>query len=49
MNTKQRLRKKYFTIRKNKYFEIRCDFFKPLTKILNKGTKNNLNVTLKRK
>ena len=40
MNTKQRLRKKYFTIRKNKYFEIRCDFFKPLTKILNKGTKN---------
>ena len=34
MNKKQRLRKKYFTIRKNKYFDIKFDFFKPLKKVL---------------
>ena len=40
MNKKQRLRKKYFTIRKKKYFDIKFDFFKPLNKVLDKGSKN---------
>ena len=36
MYNKDRLRKKYFFIRKKKYFEIKSSFFNPLIKLINK-------------
>ena len=42
MLKKEKIRKKYFSIRKKKYFEINKFFFKPLINILKKIFKNNL-------
>ena len=39
MHNKDRLRKKYFFIRKKKYFEIKSSFFNPLIKLINKKYK----------
>ena len=39
MQTKDRLRKKYFLIRKKKYYDIKPSFFKPLIKLINKEFK----------
>ena len=39
MHNKIRLRKKYFSIRKRKYFEIKIDFFNPLVKLIKKNYK----------
>ena len=39
MHNKYRLRKKYFFIRKKKYFEIKSSFFNPLIKLINKKHK----------
>ena len=39
MHNKDRLRKKYFFIRKKKYFEIKSSFFNPLIKLINKKHK----------
>ena len=39
MQNKDRLRKKYFFIRKKKYFEIKSSFFNPLIKLINKKYK----------
>ena len=39
MQNKNRLRKKYFLIRKKKYFEIKFSFFNPLIKLINKKYK----------
>ena len=36
MQKKDRLRKKYYLIRKKKYFEINPSFFKPLLKLVKK-------------
>ena len=36
MLNKEQLRKKYYKIRKNKYFEVKSNFFKPLIFLLNK-------------
>ena len=36
MQNKDLLRKKYFFIRKKKYFEIKSSFFNPLIKLINK-------------
>ncbi|OUW73527.1 MAG: 5-formyltetrahydrofolate cyclo-ligase [Pelagibacteraceae bacterium TMED216] len=42
MQSKKILRKKFFKLRKNKYFDISNNFFKPLIPILKKKTKINL-------
>ena len=39
MLNKDILRKKYFSIRKSKYFEIKSSFFNPLMKLINKHYK----------
>ena len=39
MHSKDKLRKKYFFIRKKKYFEISPNFFNPLIKLVKKGYK----------
>ena len=39
MHNKIRLRKKYFSIRKKKYFEIKNDFFNPLVKLIKRNYK----------
>ncbi len=39
MQIKDRLRKKYFFLRKKKYFDIRPDFFNPLSKLINRNFK----------
>ena len=39
MHNKDRLRKKYFFIRKKKYFEIKSSFFNPLIKLIKKKYK----------
>ena len=39
MNNKDRLRKKYFLIRKKKYFDIKPSFFSPLIKLIKKKHK----------
>ena len=39
MQNKDRLRKRYFFIRKKKYFEIKSNFFNPLIKLINKKHK----------
>ena len=39
MNNKDRLRKKYFLIRKKKYFDIKPSFFSPLIKLIKKKYK----------
>ncbi len=39
MQIKDRLRKKYFLIRKKKYYDIKPSFFKPLIKLINKEFK----------
>ena len=40
MHSKERLRKKFLSIRKKKYFEIKPDFFKPLSNLLKNYKKN---------
>ncbi len=39
MQNKDRLRKKYFLIRKKKYYDINCSFFNPLIKLIKKESK----------
>ena len=39
MQNKNRLRKRYFLIRKNKYFEIKPSFFNPLIRLIKKKYK----------
>ena len=39
MQNKDRLRKRYFFIRKRKYFDIKPSFFNPLIKLINKKYK----------
>ena len=47
MQNKDRLRKKYYSIRKKKYFEINPNFFYPLIKlILNKYYKKKFNLSI---
>tara|TARA_A100001011_G_scaffold167465_1_gene176273 strand:- start:2826 stop:3380 length:555 start_codon:yes stop_codon:yes gene_type:complete len=44
---KERLRKKFFSIRKKNYFEIKVGFFKPLIKLIKKKFRNkNINLSL---
>ena len=40
MQNKDRLRKKYFFIRKRKYFDIKTSFFNPLIQLIKKRYKN---------
>jgi 5-formyltetrahydrofolate cyclo-ligase len=42
MKNKDRLRKKYFFIRKKKYFEIKPTFFNPLIKLIKKKYKKKI-------
>ena len=42
MQNKAKLRKKYFSIRKKNYFEIKPSFFNPLIKIIKKRPKKNI-------
>ena len=47
MQNKNQLRKKYFFIRKKKYFDISPTFFNPLIKLINKKyKKKNLNLSI---
>ena len=47
MKNKGRLRKKYFLIRKKKYFNIKSSFFRPLLKLIkNTYTKKKINLSL---
>ena len=39
MQNKDRLRKKYFFIRKRKYFDIKTSFFNPLIQLIKKRYK----------
>ena len=39
MQNKDRLRKKYFFIRKRKYFDIKTSFFNPLIRLIKKKYK----------
>ena len=39
MQNKDRLRKKYFFIRKRKYFDIKPSFFNPLIQLINETYK----------
>ena len=41
MHAKNRLRKKFLTIRKKKYFEISTSFFDPLTQLIKKKNFQN--------
>ena len=46
MQNKDKLRKKYFSVRKKKYFEIKSSFFDPLIKIIkNKFKKSSINLS----
>ena len=46
MHSKDRLRKKYFLIRKKKYFDIKPSFFDPLIKLIKKKCKKkNINLS----
>ncbi len=46
MPTKDKLRKKFFSIRKKRYFEIKSSFFNPLIKIIKKRhNKKNINLS----
>ncbi len=46
MQNKDQLRKKYFLIRKKKYFEINSNFFNPLIKLIKKKyKKKNINLS----
>ena len=42
MQNKKNLRKKYYSIRKKKYFDIEPDFFNPLIKLIKNKKKINL-------
>ena len=47
MPSKDRLRKRYFLIRKKKYFNIQPSFFNPLLKLINKiYGKKNINLSI---
>ena len=47
MQNKDRLRKKYFFIRKRKYFDIKPSFFNPLIKLIGKKyKKKNINLSI---
>ena len=42
MQQKNQLRKKYFSLRKKKYYEINKTFFLPLLKLIKSRQKKNL-------
>ena len=42
MSNKDNLRKKYFLIRKKKYYNVKASFFEPLIKLINKEFKKKL-------
>ena len=47
MQNKERLRKKYFSLRKKKYFDINPSFFKPLLKLIkNKYLKKSIYLSI---
>ena len=46
MQNKALLRKKYFFIRKKRYFEIKPTFFRPLIKLIKKRYKKSLNFSI---
>ena len=47
MQNKERLRKKYFSLRKKKYFDINPSFFKPLLRLIkNRYFKKNINLSI---
>ena len=46
MHSKSFLRKKFYNIRKRKYFEIESTFFNPLLKLIKKGKKKKLKIAL---
>ena len=45
MIKKERLRKKYYSIRKKKYFDINSNFFHPLFKLIKKDNKKFINLS----
>ena len=45
MLNKDQLRKKYFSIRKKRYYEIKSNFFNPLIQILKKKVKKRFNIS----
>ena len=45
MLNKKQLRKKYFSIRKKRYYEIKSNFFNPLIQILKKKVKKRFNIS----
>ncbi len=47
MQNKVRLRKKYFSIRKKKYFDIKPSFFNPLIKLIKKKFKKKKYFSIK--
>ena len=47
MASKDKLRKKFSLIRKNKYFEVKDKFFLPILKIISKNNFNNKNYKIK--
>ena len=47
MQSKDRLRKKFYSIRKKNYFDVKPNFFSPLTKLIKKRySKKNINLSL---
>jgi len=44
MLSKEKVRKKFLLIRKNKYFPVEKSFFKPLIQLINKEKKRNLSL-----
>ena len=46
MHTKDRIRKKYYSIRKKKYFDIKPHFFNPLNELLKKNMEKKLLIYL---
>ena len=45
MTKKERLRKKYYSIRKKSYFDVRPNFFNPLIKLIKKNNKKIINLS----
>ena len=47
MSKKEKIREKYFKIRKNKYFEINYRFFKPVINLIKKKYKSKkINISI---
>jgi 5-formyltetrahydrofolate cyclo-ligase len=45
MTKKEKLRKKYYSIRKKSYFDVRPNFFNPLIKLIKKNNKKIINLS----